>query len=459
MKIKMDVIQNVVIEMRPRLCSCNVVIITNPGFAEKYHLKVSVRPNYIIVNYTDYQTTKKKSLPKRRRSMRTDSSSSYESYSDSEEESYSYSKFINITSHCKLIPSSLSSLKIEDNFISFRILTEPIGPNSSGTFFNEVFNDSTSNVPVDDGDRNFCLVEKLSIFLKKSVKVKLQCSNCSNDMFKIKNNECDDAAAALSFNRILELPSDNLDMSEWFCHKHDHGNESGETLAPSETDVYYGLYYFLVNAFNIKQSLVDFNKKRNIVHCERCFSWLGVKLHDSTCFQFWDSCVKFVENIDSENKSTRVFRFFHRVAQPETANVALSNFICLIKYAIKNTVIDSMTSTCKIMFECKMTSDSIKCILVWIMDRNLDILKTKSYVEGDNQNEIKLDRVLTSKLLYKIDDNSEMVKNWSNDSLVQSFDISKDMFLEGSKHLSEMSCYIPHSFRNTNDFFVSYLKI
>lgn len=450
----MDLIKHIVIEIRPRLCSCSVVIITNSRLSEK-SINISIRPNYIIINQSDDQFSKKKIEAKKQKNLRRDSSSSYESYSDSEDEKYLQSQFVNVSSYCKLIPNSLSSLKVEHNFMSFRILTEPAGPNSSGTIYNEVLTD-VNNIIVNENKKNFCAHEKLPILLKESVSVKMQCSNCSSDLFVANDT------TGLSFNRILELPSDNMDMSDWFCHNHDHEKDDKNTdekkssLVPSQTDIFYGLGYFLVNFCNVKQRLVEFNKKRDLINCERCFSCIGSKNQKAACFKFWDSCVKFVE----DGESHKCFHFFHKVTQNELKNVALENFLHIIKYAIKTSIIDTVASTCKIIFECQVTDDVKKSMLIWIMDKNLHILKSNLSCESEtNKNEIKLDYIFTSKLLYKSEEGSDVLRNWLNDPCVQTFEISKDMFLEGNKHLNEMSNYIPVSFRKSNDFSVSYLRI
>lgn len=443
----MDLVKHIIVEIRPRLCSCSVVIVTNTRLSEK-SLNVSVRPNHIIINQSDDQFTKKKSEAKKRKILRRDSSSSYESYSDSEDEKYSQSRFVNVSSYCKLIPNSLSSLKVENNFMSFRILTEPAGAEASGTIYNEVLSNVNYKI-VHDNKKNYCLHEKLPILLAESASVKLQCSNCSSDVFD----------ASGSFNRILELPSDNMDMSDWFCHNHGHCEKNDEprnSLVPSRSDVFYGLGYFLVNFCNVKQRLVEFNKNRDLVNCERCFSCIGSKSQKATCYRFWDSCVRFVD----DSASHESFHFFHKVTQTEPKNVALENFLHIIKYAIKTSIIDTVASTCKIILECKISDAVTKSMLVWIMDKNLHVLKSDLDCELEtNKNEIKLDYIFTSKLLYKYDESSDVLKNWLNDPCVQTFEISKDMLHEGNKHLNEMSNYIPVSFRKSNEFFVSYLKI
>lgn len=414
-------VESILMELRSRLRSCNVFITTGINFTKECNLKISIQANCIILNYYNNDF----------KSLRRDSLSSIESLSDCySEDEMDFCSTIEIAEFCRVIPNSMSCLKIDKNTVSFRILTEP---KLGGNFYKEII---TAN-----GVHKSVEADKLIINMKIGVGAKLTCSNCSNVI----------SDGSVDFGRILELPTANLDISEWFCHGHGHGHNSStdSILKPNKTDFLYRLTYFVVNQSLLSDKTNKFNSKRNIYHCNRCLAWLGLKNQDTV--KLYNSEVKMCENNDIEK---------HVFSQKnETGNVHLNDFI----YTIENMTREfnlglQYTVMCKIVLECKISATTHHFLLIWVMDKELQVLRNNEHSFVNDK--IELQSTLVTKILYKIHlFHNEEVESWISDPVVISTDISKSMFTHGVEHLQNMSLKVPEPFRNTNGYCVSYLKV
>lgn len=412
-------VQSIFIELRARLRSCNVFITTGIDFSKNCNLKISIQSNCIVLNYYNDD----------RRSKRRDSLSSIESLSDccSDDET-DLTSIIPINEFCKIIPNSMSCLKIDKSTISFRILTEP---KNGGNFYNEFLTTDNMN--------NSSSNNKIKVNINANENFKIVCSNCSNTI-----------SEEVRFGRILELPSANLDMSEWFCHGHCHGDTSQKDvlLKPLKNDFLYRLTYFVIENTLLSERTNKFNAKREVYHCNRCLAWLGLKNKDRV--KFFNSEVKFTHN-DNEMQA-----FTHK---SEMDNIHTNDFIYTIENMTKEFNLGlQYIVMCKIVLECTISAANKQYLLIWIMDKELQVLR--NYGEHILNNKIQLQSTLLTKILYKIELSlSEEVESWLADPTVVSTDISKTMFSQGIEHLQKMSLKVPESFRNTNGYYVSYLKV
>lgn len=407
-------------ELRSRLRSCNVFITTGIDFNKNCNLKISIQSNCIILNYYNDDA----------RYKRRDSLSSIESLSDcySDDES-DISSMIPLQEFCRIIPNSMSCLKIDKNTISFRILTEP---KNGGNFYTELLPASNTS--------NSEIKNELKINIAPNENLKIVCSNCSN---AISNKE-------IIFERILELPSANLDMSEWFCHNHSHGNSSQNDVAlkPLKNDFLYRLTYFVIDVSNLAQKTNKFNSKRDIYHCNRCLAWLGMKEKDRV--KFFNSEVRFSNN-DNEKQV-----FTHK---SDVKNVHINDFIYTIEKMTKEFNLGlQYTVMCKIVLECTISATNKQYLMIWIMDKELQVLR--NFGERIFNDKILLKSTILTKILYKLELSlNEEVESWLADPTVVSTDVSKNMFSQGLEHLQNMSLKVPESFRYTNGYCVSYLKM
>ncbi|KAJ2943071.1 hypothetical protein O0L34_g18762 [Tuta absoluta] len=416
-------IKNIFMELRSRLRSCNVFITTGIDFTKNCNLKVSIQSNCIVLNYYNEDDDKRK---------RNDSLSSIESLSDcySEEETEQVTAVIPIAEFCKIIPNSMSCLKIDKNTISFRILTEP---KSGGNFYTELLTTNTSET---DGARK---LNDLKINVKIDEEFKVTCANCSNVV----------SENFIKFSRILELPTSNIDMSEWFCHGHCHGNSSQNdiVLKPNKADFLYRLTFFVVNNSLLSEESRKFNSKREVYHCNRCLAWLGLKNKDTV--KLFNSEVKISEGENEKHAFS---------LKSASGDIVTDDFIYTIECMTKEFNLGfQYTVMCKIALECTISANKKQYLLIWVMDKELQVLRDVEQIAGDK---IKLTSSSVTKILYKVEFSlNEEVELWLSDPGVVSTEISKSMFTKGLEHLKNMSLKVPESFRNTNGYCVSYLKV
>ncbi|CAG9790001.1 unnamed protein product [Diatraea saccharalis] len=421
-------IKSIFMELRTRLRSCNVYITTGVDFSKNCNLKISIQSNCIVINYYNDNDKLK----------RSDSLSSIESLSDCEsysEDETDVSTVIPINEYCEIIPNSMSCLKFNKNTISFRILT---APKNGGNFYKELLS-STNNF-----QNKPC--SELLMNVKPNDGIKIMCTNCSNII----------SAGIVKFDRVLELPSENLDMSDWFCHghghghgeNHGHGNNEAIELKPNKNDFLYRLTYFLINHCALSEKSNKFNLKRNSYHCNRCLAWLGIKNKDTV--KMFNSEVKINDG------EADITVFTHK--QP-SLDLKIDDFIHTIeKMAYEFNLGMQYSVMCKIVLECPISANNKQYLLIWIMDKELQVLRdTGEHIENDK---IKLQSSLLTKILYRVEFtmNGE-VEAWLSDPGVVSTDISKSMFCRGVEHLQKMTEKVPECFRNTNGYCVSYLKV
>lgn len=415
-------IKSIFMELRSRLRSCNVFITTGVDFTKNCNLKISIQSNCIVLNYYDDSD----------RLKRRDSLSSIESLSDcySEEES-DVTCIIPIEEFCHIIPNSMSCLKIDKNTISFRILTEP---KNGGNFYKELLTSSTVE--------NTYKSSELKINVSVEDELKIICSNCLNTV----------SDELVKFSRILELPTANLDMSEWFCHGHGHNSQEPQHKEPilkaNKHDLLYRLTFFVVNSNILSEKTNKFNSKREIYHCNRCLAWLGLKERETV--KLFNSEVKVVQG-DIEKSI-----FSHKMS---TDDIKTDDFIFTIEKLTQEFNLGFQYAVmCKIILECTMATNKKQYLLIWIMDKELQVLRNSG--ERSNNDKIKLQSSFLTKILYKVEVSlNDDVESWLADPGVVSTDVSKGMFCRGVEHLQKMSLRVPESFRNANGYCVSYLKV
>ncbi|KAJ4443906.1 hypothetical protein ANN_05693 [Periplaneta americana] len=223
----------------------------------------------------------------------------------------------------KLKPLSLSGLHIQKNSVSFRIQTEP-AVNTSGSFASEILPfDKTLDIMSSDP-------ELLSPNIPCGEPCSLACKCCGKLISK----------QGLSFSRVLPLPSTGeLDNSDWFCHK--HSSLPAPTLAPKDNDCFYGLCFILLSTL-----ILNISPKR-VLRCSRCLAWLGTC--DSSTAKLWSCTTSY------EGSST---------------STPLEDFILTVKNAFNNT----FGITCRVMLEVKLSDKDSQYLLLWAMDKNLDVL-------------------------------------------------------------------------------------
>lgn len=321
----------------------------------------------------------------------------------------------------RLKPLSLSALQVQKNSVSFRIQTEPV-TNILGSFASEILPfDQNSDTIESDTSRQLTPC----IYTEKAYQ--LSCKCCGMVMSK----------QDIFFTRVLPLPSSGLwETGDWFCHQHSlSSNTQHSALEPKETDCFYDMHYILLNP-----SILNIGNGR-VKRCNRCLAWLGTHIN-STAVKLWNCTTSY----EGSSNST-----------------ALEDFI----YTVRRAFNDSFGMTCRLVLETRSSEQQSQYLLLWAMDKNLDLLVS---VEDDlsrmKENtekiivECKLKVKKTMKLLYMYhSDCNSVVKTWQDEYNVQCLEVAKQMFTEGLEYLIRGTQFIPIPYKLTNSFFVTYLGL
>ncbi|CAO1412663.1 unnamed protein product [Diamesa tonsa] len=268
------------------------------------------------------------------------------------------------------------------------------------------------------------------------------------------------------FHRILELPM-QFEMEDMFCHLHgdeddeileeqslelindkychnDHG--SGESVAhkfqPNTGDIFYGTFYILMNylLFN-KESL---KQDGSNAHCKRCLHLIGQVSSNQSSMKIWCENIHF-------NRA-----FFYQT--PRSIDL-VTNAIKRIIYSYH--IVPSIPNV-RIILECVVPKTNKKHnLLLQVMDRNLIIFRE---TEGDYH----VRKTDAMKIMFcachnqqsiRKQDRDELLKSWSKDLNVNTFEISFELFNRFYNHLNENSTLIPHLHRTNGLFTFSYIDL
>lgn len=323
---------------------------------------------------------------------------------------------INIDNSIQFVPKSLSGLNIEDNLISFRVNYQSTNRNFNGSYRSEI-------IKLNENPK--LLKNKIDFdYLKDLENILIKCRNCTNQLSEL----------IKKFNRVLPLPSENCNPNDWFCHKSDNA----VNLDPNICDLFYNLCSFKLNSENLIESSLRYDK--TIIFCKRCLAWLGTS--ESKNVNLWH-CTVIIKSDSIESK-----------LQSLTVNeqLGLINFKATILHMIDETI----GIICKGLIECKIDSDTNDYLLIWVLDRKLDISMCDKNTQGD---EIYLKNGYAIKLLFKhLKKFDSEVTNWQSDVHVQNFTIAMPMLTSGLNYLNDNAKLMSKKMtKSSEDFIMSYI--
>lgn len=366
--------ESIILEIRPRIQVCSVYILMKNNYDVNL-IKIRVKSSEIILSCT---RNSKEIIHK-----------------------------IKILDCYKLMPNSVSSLSILKKSIYFRVLTEPRN-SIMGSFASEILPFEQKEVKMNLNMN----IPKIEAGLPTIIK----CNCCG---FLVKAN--------INFNRVLPLPTNILDMSEWFCHKHNHC-ESSELMSVRKGDCLYGQFFVLINDEKL-------SSKGKVLTCLRCLSWLGTC--DTNFCKLWNCSVTFGSEIYTSSP--------------------LKDFSSVIVHSMDKTI-GIMN---KLIIETVVSEGKTHYLLIWVLDKDLNVFFKHFTCDADSsfkdtETQVNLKSVL--KVVYLFQEHcSELVKEWQADMYVQSIDVAKQMFAEGLNHLISLTECIPNPHKIWNNFFVSYI--
>lgn len=293
-----------------------------------------------------------------------------------------------------IIPNSLTNINWNDNSLIFRFSTKNI-VQDRGCFKTELLLNTIESI------------ESLSIkpLLMKNTSYIICCSNCNKALTE-----------TIKFKRILPLPSDKSHPSEWFCHH----NENNFDVSPKIDDIFYTHCYTHLHVSNVP--FVKSSGKMFV--CKYCLNWIGVRC-DKNTLKLWHNTVKFLNNTTCVETS------------------CLSD----VFHSIRNTLNDN--TTVKIIITCQTNSENLDVLLLWLMEKKLQILSKDS--DNFKQHDV-------AKVLFKfVNCHDSIYSQWHNDCMVHIISVSKPMLIALLKHLHKCNTFFPGEYSISNDFLVSYM--
>ncbi|XP_076760002.1 uncharacterized protein LOC143428767 [Xylocopa sonorina] len=305
----------------------------------------------------------------------------------------------------KIIPNSLSTLNVTNNWICFRVQTK--SDSILGSFKTQVITNLTF-------DFNSLKAFVKSIKLSNTDVYNVMCTCCKNIL-----------SEDMYIKRVLPIPDENYDSSEWFCCKHNH-TSTAHNLVPLESDIFYGSHFFIIhtNLFNC-----NLKKDNGTVVCNRCLQYLG-KIHTGSSIKLWSCSVDYNLSNNLEIKH---------------ATDPFNDFLV----AITTTMTGIFGE--EIVLQCFLGEETHSLILK-PMDWHLNLMtepKTKL------QNTVTLQRVSVVKVLYKYERNRSI-----SDSVYKSYcEVSFLVIKAGLEHLLMSTKRFPQPHRTTSDFYIGHVYL
>lgn len=315
----------------------------------------------------------------------------------------------------KIIPKTLSSLTVTGNWISLRVQTQPI-ESAYGSLKTEIF--STSDSP----DNPESKTNNLELHLKEKHCV-LVCSGCKNELSKV-----------LFFKRVLPLPTNNCDPSEWFCCNHD-GDDYAKLLNPKESDCFYETDYQLLNQASLKKDLKS-NEAITTITCNRCLTMFGTRSTFKESFKIWNCCVdyKFSDHSYDTYKASDPLKDFTLIISNKT-DIYSGNRLLL-----------------------KATDGNRShYLLVQLMDKNLELLAEKDLHKSSVTDTIELTPSRVMKLLYRYAETEKEITSYCVDT--ERCEIALPVMLTAVTHLTSSTKRYPPSYRNIDEYYVGYIHL
>lgn len=300
-----------------------------------------------------------------------------------------------------ILPESLSGLMCVENEITFRVSL-----NQNDGFI------SSSSVVLPSPP----FVEPASK-LQPNKSYMLHCFQCNSDILK----------KQILINNITSELTNGLDVSDIFCHRDKRALKFEKNHIFPHNDKYHSLNfdvgYFQLEQFDKDNLSVLFES--NIIHCERCFSWLGILQRNKNYnLQLWNDTVKFSSLVSAESQKNISEFIFYKILQ--------------------KVLVDCLFPICNVLLICKISKYDERSLLLTLLDRNVCVFECDS-------EENKFRKLTYFKILFKeCDKNDE--ENQCN--IHQKVLVSKPSYFNILKLL-----YLSSDVTSTSNEKLAYLRI
>lgn len=362
------------IELRPRLRACNIFVCLM-GNADSSSIQVKLYKDYVTLQVNR--------------------------------------NFYNLSlGSVRIIPTSLSSLRVAGSWVSFRIQTSP--PDSLyGSFITELV--GTSGLTNDN-----CFSSSSVELPPKNADLIFLCSGCDNPLTKV-----------INLKKVLPLPNNDCDPADFFCCSH-NGQDYSKLLEPRICDYFYGPYFAVLSreSFGEKLKIND-----ESVVCNRCLAVIGTP-NSHYSLKIWNCCMEYTRANDHSTVTTK-----------------RSNPLADFKAAVKSCCSDGFSNN-RILLEAKERG-SPHYLLLKPMEWNLDLLVEPGEIKDSRA--INLSRKKVVKVLYDYGETKNTLKNDCEDA--KRLKIGMKCMLAGIEHLLLSSKRIPPIYRNTDEDHIGYMSL
>lgn len=323
----------------------------------------------------------------------------------------------------------------------------------AGTLSNLIFD--TENASFRISIKDIQLPEE-SEYVKKCLQVNLNekdeasvmCSNCEYVL-----------AVQQKYDKIREFPTGTIDISEFFCH---HGPSFQDVLIPSNTDLFYGFQFIVVNKTLTEKAIKE---KETHLYCRRCLRYLGETLFNGRAAKLWCDSIQLglrgqIVGIFALDEKSEI----HRLLLKAIEETSLPSPEPLLR---------NMHFT-KVLLIATFPNRQENYLLLHILEKDLTVLRNRENSKIENSPgkfentriEIKMNKAF--KILYRLvalnEDNTEttsstpLLEYWQRDINILKIKISPYLFIALIEELDNNINILPEIYRvNNDDFKLSYI--
>lgn len=315
----------------------------------------------------------------------------------------------------KVIPTSLSTLSIINNWICFRLQTAPL-ESAFGSFSTEVI--TNSNRSVRSNTYSQPILNDIKLLFKTS-KCTILCTCCKNVISK-----------SISFKRFLPLPDTEYDPDEWFCCKHSC-NAVSNNMQPQESDYLYGSCFSVLHENTFRNDVCIDNKT---LTCNKCLLHIGT-FHAYNLFKIWNCCVDY----KPQNNTLSIVN----------ATNPLNDFLILIKDSLSEILGE------EIVLQTSVGKQTHR-LLIKPMDCKLNLITEPDHRTICDTDIIYLQQKCAAKVLYKYETNIvTIITNYLN---VKYHEVGLPIIEAGLNYLLSSTERLPHIYRTTAaGYFLGYI--
>lgn len=315
----------------------------------------------------------------------------------------------------KVIPTSLSTLNIINNWICFRLQTAP-SESAFGSFSTEVITNLNRSVR-SNTYYSQPILNNIKLLFETS-KCAILCACCKNVISK-----------SISFKRFLPLPDTEYDPDEWFCCKHSC-NAVPNSVQPQESDYLYGSYFSVLHKSIFENNVCTDNKT---LTCNKCLLHIGT-LHAYSLFKIWNCCVDY----KPQNNALPIV----------SATDPLSDFLILLRDSLSDILGEEIVLQTSV-------GKQTHCLLIKPMDCKLNLITEPDHKTICDTDAISLQQKCAAKVLYKYETKVTIITNYLN---VKYHEVGLPIIDAGLNYLLSSTKRLPHIYRTaTTGYFLGYI--